>query len=56
MVSFAANSRLLTHFNMANEIGAACPFQVFAPCLALRPMCKNGGHVALSAHTDMMGY
>lgn len=54
MVSFAANSPLLTHFNMENEIGAVCRFRVFASCLALSPMCKNGGHVALSAIADLI--
>lgn len=56
MVSFAANSPLLTHFNMENEIRAVCRFRVFASCLALSPMCKKkkGGHVALSAIADLI--
>ena len=51
VVSFAANSRLLTHFNMANEIGASLPL-VSLPHVS--PMCKNGDHVALSAHADLI--
>lgn len=53
MVSFAANSPLLTHFNMENEIRAVCRFRVFASCLALCKK-KRGGHVALSAIADLI--
>lgn len=43
VVSFGANSPLLTHFNVANKIHGTDAFLLFALCLALDQVCKDGG-------------